>query len=234
MNFKSIVIDKDWMADRNIKYNLMLWGLSVASFRMNKNIPEYSFSKKILNYTNIEEYISTDYAGERDCTQRTGSRPTLRKAAEELFNIGYWIDDGDRIIIAPMKLGYVQLTDPQIDTIIQSLKEEETKILLWLTQMNKFAKQEKHVNFRFTKRQGIRRLGLKEGSHSLLKIQQIYNSLQELGFIKFIMVKEKYKGYWVDLYELQNVDLDADPLELHYHDSIMPSMDDLLFDIFGK
>ena len=230
MAYKSIIIDKDWMADKNIKYNLMLWGLSVASFHIEDNKPVYSFAKKLLNYTNIEEFISTDYAGERGCTQRTGSRPTLRKAAEELFNIGYWVNDGDRVIISSVKNGYVRLEEYQIDTIIQTLKEEETKILLWLIQMDQFAKQEKHVHFRFTKRQGIKRLGLSEGSHSLRKVQQIYDSLKELEFIDFIMVKEKYKGYWVDLYQLQNVNIDADPLELHYKDNIMPEMDD----IFGE
>lgn len=206
--------DKEYLSDKHIKYNLLLWGKSISGFKKIGGKTHCVFPKSILNFSHIERFISQTNADLRGCKQRTGTRATIRSSYDELINLGLWYELDEYIGIAPTKGSSATIDTKQIYTIVQTLKDDETKILLWLTQMKSFEKTLPGP-FVVTKKKGTNILGYSYNNSSQKKIQEIFDNLQDMGFIQLTQaVATTHAGQLYKCYHIQSINLDANPFEI--------------------
>lgn len=211
-----VPMDKEYLSNKKLKYNLLLWGRSIAGFKEIDGRKICVFPKSVLNFSHIERFISQTNAELRGCSQRTGTRITLKNSYNELLNTGLWSElKPDYISISDTTGTSVRINTKQIYTIVQTLKDDETKILLWLNQMKNYEQKELHSPYIVTNKKGAYILGHSYNNGSNKKIREIYNNLQELGFITLAQrTAIGNNGQQYPCYHIINVNLDANPFEI--------------------
>lgn len=223
-----IPTSQGFLDNRVIRYNLLLWGRLVSSFVFEDDKKILRFPHRELNFSQIERIINTP--NEIVTGNRTGSRPTLKRAYEETINLGLWTEKDNYVYLSPVKESSSIVKIEDIEPLIRTLQEDQLRILLWLEQMFRYSKEVLHYNYLFTGKKGIEQIGYKVNNNSMKKIKDIYEFLDKYGYIKILKTKTKApNGIYYPCFELVDVNLSANPLSIVSIDCAVP-LEDLLVD----